>query len=85
MKYMWGLILICVILVTGSMNLSQIVACQRHVYFVFPLFPVFVMFFISSLAETSRPPFDLPEAEGELVAGYNVEFFSLKFCVIFSS
>jgi NADH-quinone oxidoreductase subunit H len=78
-----GLILISLIIITGTMNLSQIVTWQQHIYLIFPLLPVFIMFFISALAETSRPPFDLPEAEGELVAGYNVEYTALNFALFF--
>ncbi len=78
-----GLIIICVIICSGSMNLTQIVHSQRDIWYVFPLFPLFIMFFISSLAETNRPPFDLPEAEAELVAGYNVEYSGLGFALFF--
>ena len=67
-----GFIIISVLLVVGSLNLSDIVNAQRHVWFVIPLFPMAVIFFISTLAETNRHPFDLPEAEAELVSGYNV-------------
>ena len=69
-----GIIIINVLLCVGSLNLSKIVLAQQNVWFVFPLFPMFVIFFISSLAETNRPPFDLPEAESELVAGYQTEY-----------
>lgn len=69
-----GLILITVLICVGSCNLSEIVMAQKQIWFGIPLFPVFVMFFLSCLAETNRAPFDLPEAEAELVAGYNVEY-----------
>ncbi len=68
-----GFVIITVLLCVGSLNLSDIVEAQRTVWFVVPLFPMAVIFFISTLAETNRHPFDLPEAEAELVAGYNVE------------
>lgn len=71
-----GFILITVLLLVGSLNLTDIVNAQQTVWFAIPLFPMFVMFFISALAETNRPPFDLPEAESELVAGYQVEYSS---------
>lgn len=76
-----GLILLNVVLCVGSLNLSDIVQFQQHVWFFWPLFPLFVMFFVSALAETNRPPFDLPEAEGELVAGYNVEYSAVGFAL----
>ena len=69
-----GLILITVLICVGSCNSSEIVMAQKQIWFGIPLFPVLVMFFISCLAETNRAPFDLPEAEAELVAGYNVEY-----------
>jgi NADH-quinone oxidoreductase subunit H len=78
-----GLIIISVLLCAGSLNLSEIVYAQSHVWFALPLFPLFVMFFISCLAETNRAPFDLPEAEAELVAGYNVEYSSMGFALFF--
>jgi len=78
-----GLIIICVILCVGSLNLSEIVMAQQYVWFVIPLFPCTIMFFISCLAETNRAPFDLPEAEAELVAGYNVEYSSMGFALFF--
>ena len=65
-----GVIIINVLLCVGSLNLNDIVLAQKKVWFIIPLFPMFVIFFISALAETNRPPFDLPEAEAELVAGY---------------
>jgi NADH-quinone oxidoreductase subunit H len=78
-----GLIIISVLLCVGSLNLSEIVYCQKSVWFVIPLFPAFLMFFVSALAETNRPPFDLPEAEAELVSGYNVEYSSMTFALFF--
>ena len=78
-----GLIIICVILCVGSLNLTDIVLAQRQVWFVIPLFPLCFLFFISCLAETNRDPFDLPEAEAELVAGYNVEYSSMGFALFF--
>jgi len=79
-----GLLILPVILLAGSLNLTEIVAAQeRSVWFVFPLLPCAIMFFISMLAETNRAPFDLPEAEAELVAGYNVEYSSIIFAMFF--
>jgi NADH-quinone oxidoreductase subunit H len=78
-----GLIIICVILCVGSLNLTDIVLAQRQVWFIVPLFPLYFLFFISCLAETNRAPFDLPEAEAELVAGYNVEYSSMGFALFF--
>ena len=78
-----GFILINVILCVGSLNLTEIVLAQRDVYFCIPLFPLFIMFFISALAETNRHPFDLPEAEAELVAGYFVEYSAMGFALFF--
>lgn len=78
-----GLILITVLICVGSLNLSQIVQAQERVWFCVPLFPLLIMFFISCLAETNRAPFDLPEAEAELVAGYNVEYSSMGFALFF--
>lgn len=78
-----GLIIITVVLLAGSLNLSDIIAVQKHGWFIWPLFPMFIMFFISALAETNRLPFDLPEAESELVAGYNVEYSSMPFAMFF--
>ena len=69
-----GVIIINVLLCVGSLNLNDIVMAQENLWFVIPLFPMFVIFFISALAETNRPPFDLPEAEAELVAGYQTEY-----------
>jgi NADH-quinone oxidoreductase subunit H len=78
-----GLIIICVLLITGSLNLTEIVMAQQNMWFAIPLFPMFVIFFISVLAETNRHPFDLPEAEAELVAGFNVEYSSMGFAAFF--
>lgn len=78
-----GLIIITVLLCVGSLNLIEIVQAQTQMWFVLPLFPMFVVFFISTLAETNRHPFDLPEAEAELVAGYNVEYSSMPFALFF--
>ena len=78
-----GLIIISVLLSSGSLNLTQIVLSQKGLWYVIPHFPMFVIFFISTLAETNRAPFDLPEAESELVAGYNVEYSSMSFGLFF--
>ena len=78
-----GLIIINILLTVGSLNLTEIVLAQESMWFFIPHFPVFIIFFISTLAETNRPPFDLPEAEAELVAGYNVEYSSLAFGLFF--
>lgn len=78
-----GLIIITVLLISGSLNLITIVLSQENVWFFIPLFPLFIMFFISALAETNRPPFDLPEAEAELVAGYFVEYSAMGFALFF--
>jgi len=78
-----GFVLITVLLCVGSLNLSDIVLAQKTVWFAVPLLPMFVIFFISALAETNRAPFDLPEAESELVSGYNVEYSSMPFALFF--
>jgi len=78
-----GLIIISLLLCASSLNLSKIVYFQKYVWFILPLFPIFILFFISALAETNRPPFDLPEAEAELVAGYFVEYSSMSFALFF--
>ncbi len=78
-----GFIIITVLLCVGSLNLSDIVMAQKKVWFVVPLFPMAVIFFVSTLAETNRHPFDLPEAEAELVAGYNVEYSAMTFALFF--
>jgi len=76
-----GIIIINVLLCVGSLNLNKIVEAQENVWFIFPLFPIFVVFFISALAETNRPPFDLPEAESELVAGYQTEYSGMMYAM----
>lgn len=78
-----GLVIVSVILWTGSLNMTEIVLAQKDGWFVFPLLPMFIIFFVSALAETNRLPFDLPEAESELVAGYNVEYSSMPFSMFF--
>lgn len=78
-----GLILINILLCVGSLNFTEIVLAQQKIWFIIPLFPVFIMFYISILAETNRAPFDLPEAEAELVAGYNVEYSAMGFALFF--
>ena len=76
-----GIIIINVLLCVGSLNLKDIVMAQKDLWFVIPLFPMFVVFFISALAETNRPPFDLPEAESELVAGYQTEYSGMMYAM----
>ena len=76
-----GVIIINVLLCVGSLNLNDIVIAQQKLWFVIPLFPMFVIFFISALAETNRPPFDLPEAEAELVAGYQTEYSGMMYAM----
>ena len=76
-----GVIIINVLLCVGSLNLNDIVIAQQNLWFVIPLFPMFVIFFISALAETNRPPFDLPEAEAELVAGYQTEYSGMMYAM----
>ncbi len=76
-----GVIIINVLLCVGSLNLNDIVLAQQSIWFIIPLFPMFVIFFISSLAETNRPPFDLPEAEAELVAGYQTEYSGMMYAM----
>ncbi len=78
-----GFVIVTVLLVVGSLNLSNIVEAQKTVWFAVPLFPMFVIFFVSALAETNRHPFDLPEAEAELVAGYQVEYSAVPFVLFF--
>tara|TARA_B100000287_G_scaffold432602_1_gene492301 strand:- start:6721 stop:7701 length:981 start_codon:yes stop_codon:yes gene_type:complete len=78
-----GLIIISVLITAGTLNLTEIVMKQEGMWYVIPHFPMFVIFFISTLAETNRAPFDLPEAESELVAGYNVEYSSMSFGLFF--
>ena len=76
-----GIIIINVLLCVGSLNLKDIVLAQKDFWYVIPLFPMFVIFFISALAETNRPPFDLPEAEAELVAGYQTEYSGMMYAM----
>jgi NADH-quinone oxidoreductase subunit H len=76
-----GIIIINVLLCVGSLNLKDIVIAQKEMWYVIPLFPMFVIFFISALAETNRPPFDLPEAEAELVAGYQTEYSGMMYAM----
>ncbi len=76
-----GIIIINVLLCVGSLNLSDIVKAQENVWYIIPLFPMFVIFFISALAETNRPPFDLPEAEAELVSGYQTEYSGMMYAM----
>lgn len=78
-----GLILISVILLSSSLNFIDIILHQQYVWYIVPLFPLYLMFFISSLAETNRPPFDLPEAEAELVSGYSTEYAAMGFAFFF--
>ena len=78
-----GFVIITVLLCVGSLNLTAIVEAQRTVWFAIPLLPMFVIFFVSALAETNRAPFDLPEGESELVAGYFVEYSSMTFALFF--
>ncbi|MGB1864544.1 MAG: NADH-quinone oxidoreductase subunit NuoH [Candidatus Puniceispirillum sp.] len=78
-----GLVIINVLLCAGSLNLSAIIEAQEGMWFALPLFPMFIVFFISTLAETNRAPFDLPEGESELVAGYFVEYSSMSFALFF--
>jgi NADH-quinone oxidoreductase subunit H len=78
-----GLVYVSIIVMCDSFSFVDFVLCQEYVWFVFPLFPLYIVFFISMLAETNRAPFDLPEAEAELVAGYNVEYSSIAFALFF--
>jgi|TARA_B110000263_G_scaffold83766_1_gene73332 NADH-quinone oxidoreductase subunit H len=78
-----GLVIITVLVCVGSLNLSDIVYAQKSTWFVFPLFPMFIVFFISALAETNRAPFDLPEDESSLVGGYFTEYSSMLFAMFF--
>jgi len=78
-----SIIILTVLISVGSLNLSDIVISQSNVWFIFPFFPIFILFLISSVAETNRHPFDLPEAEAELVSGYNVEYASVGFAFFF--
>ena len=78
-----GFIIVSVLMCVGSLNLTDIVMAQKGLWFAIPMFPMMIMFFISTLAETNRAPFDLPEAEAELVSGYNVEYSSMPFALFF--
>jgi len=78
-----GFIVVAVVLSAGSFNLTEIVFAQKYIWFLIPLFPMFLMFCVSALAETNRHPFDLPEAEAELVSGYNVEYSGMGFALFF--
>ncbi len=78
-----GFVMVSVLVCVGSLNLSDIVLAQKNLWFVIPLFPMFIVFFVSALAETNRAPFDLPEAEAELVSGYNVEYSAMAFALFF--
>lgn len=78
-----GFIIVNVCICVGSFNLSSIVLAQQSVWFLIPLFPMFIMFSVSMLAETNRHPFDLPEAEAELVSGYNIEYSAMTFALFF--
>jgi NADH-quinone oxidoreductase subunit H len=78
-----GFTVLSVVICAGSFNLSSIVLAQQKVWFIFPLLPTFIIFYISMLAETNRHPFDLPEAEAELVSGYNVEYSAMTFALFF--
>ncbi|YP_007890019.1 NADH dehydrogenase subunit 1 (mitochondrion) [Naegleria fowleri] len=78
-----GFVFIVMIIMTNSFSLVEIVKSQEYVWFIFPLFPLWLVLFVSALAETNRAPFDLPEAEAELVAGYNVEYSSIAFALFF--
>jgi NADH-quinone oxidoreductase subunit H len=78
-----GFVIVTVLLCVGSLNLNDIVTAQENLWFFIPLFPMFVIFFISTLAETNRAPFDLPEGESELVAGFFVEYSSMSFALFF--
>ena len=78
-----GFIILSICTCTGSLNLSKIVLAQKEIWLIIPLFPLFVIFYISMLAETNRHPFDLPEAEAELVSGYNVEYSAMTFALFF--
>jgi NADH-quinone oxidoreductase subunit H len=78
-----GFIIVNICVCVGSFNLTQIVLAQEKVWFLIPLFPMFILFYISMLAETNRHPFDLPEAEAELVSGYNVEYSAMTFALFF--
>ena len=76
-----GFIIVNICVCAGSFNLSSIVLSQEKVWYIIPLFPMFILFYISMLAETNRHPFDLPEAEAEIVSGYNVEYSAMTFAL----
>jgi len=78
-----GLVFLDINVAIGTLDITKVVMFQRHIWLIFPLLPMFFVFFVSAMAETSRAPFDLPEAEGELVAGYNVEYSSASFALFF--
>ena len=78
-----GFVIVSVLLCVGSLNLNEVVLAQRHIWFCIPLFPMFIVFFISALAETNRSPFDLPEGESEIVAGFFVEYSAMAFALFF--
>jgi NADH-quinone oxidoreductase subunit H len=78
-----GFVMVSVLLCVGSLNLTDIVLAQRKIWFCLPLFPMFIVFFISTLAETNRSPFDLPEGESEIVAGFFVEYSAMAFALFF--
>ena len=78
-----SLAVLTVVLCAGTFNLTMIVCAQEKIWFVIPLLPIFIIFYISILAETNRHPFDLPEAEAELVSGYNIEYSSMTFALFF--
>lgn len=78
-----GLIIMPILLFSGTANLSGIILSQEYIFYFIPLWPSFILFFISILAETNRLPFDLPEAESELVSGFNIEYSSLTFALFF--
>lgn len=78
-----GLIIICILICSNTLNLLKLIQAQTYIWYVVPLFPLFLLFYISALAETNRPPFDLPEAEAELVAGYFVEYSAMTFAQFF--
>jgi len=78
-----GFVMVTVLLCVGSLNLNDVVLAQRHIWFAIPLFPMFIIFFISTLAETNRSPFDLPEGESEIVAGFFVEYSAMTFALFF--
>ena len=78
-----GFVMVSVLLCVGSLNLNDVVLAQRTVWFCIPLFPMFIVFFISTLAECNRSPFDLPEGESEIVAGFFVEYSAMAFALFF--